>query len=594
MCGLFGFNLAGADRLPEPLIGAGRAGRDTLDHRGPDGVGEAVAAGTYVGHRRLAILDLSPSGRQPMVSDDGDVAIAVNGEIYNFAGLRDRLGAERFASGSDSEVVLHGYRAWGLDRLLDEIDGMYALTIHDRARGEVHLARDRAGIKPMFIARFGELCAWASELNAVDAFAQATGQSLTTDPTALYDFLTYGYVPAPKTRVREVEKLPPGCVATLRTADNRLQVRRYWQLPAAPADQLAPLDDPPAVGERLRELVDRSVGEQLMSDVPVGFFLSGGLDSSTVVAHAAARGPAKTFAIGWDVAEHDETHYAEEVAAHCGTDHMTRKLGDGDSAGLLERMVAWYDEPHADSSILPTYFVSQLAREQVTVALTGDGGDELFGGYKWYDRFQQVRRTAARTGALRHLPPSGPIARLGGRYGGKVARRLRLYQHDDPLALYAAILGAADPEVRERYRRELEVPGDYDRMWAFRRHWHPELGPRRALQYLDFHTYLPDDILTKVDRASMSVSLEARVPLLSRELMEFAFAQPESWHYAGGRLKGGLKDAYRDRLPAAIVDRGKKGFSIPMHRWKNVVRGRPEVFRAAVLDQWMQPARLAS
>jgi asparagine synthase (glutamine-hydrolysing) len=590
MCGLFGFSLTGANRVPDPAIAAGRHARDLLAHRGPDSAGESVAAGTYLGHRRLAVIDLSESGRQPMVSDDGDVAIAVNGEIYNYQRLRDALGPERFRSQSDSEVVLHGYRVWGLDGLLDALDGMYAFVIHDRAAEQVHLVRDRPGIKPLFYAVHGGICTWASELKAIEAFAADGGPTgdarLTTDETALYDFLTYGYVPAPKTRFREVRKLPPGCVATIDMTDAALTVTRYWQLPAPPATALdGPGGDAEAAGQQLLTLVERNVASQLVSDVPVGFFLSGGMDSTTVVAHAALGRDARTYAIGWDVASHDETGFAEMAASAFATRHTTRKLSDDDSAGLLERMVAWYDEPHADTSILPTYWVSRLARQDVTVVLTGDGGDELFGGYQWYARFQRLRRAQATFGVLARLAPVRALEAVWP-IGGKLAERVRMLAEREPLGLYAALLGAASADTRKHYAEALGIPDDYDRLWAFRAWWRPELGPRRALQYLDFHTYLPDDILTKVDRASMSVSLEARVPFLSRDVMEFAFAQPESWLYADGQLKGGMKTAYRDHLPVEILTRSKKGFSIPLHRWRQATNARPDLLRQQILDRW--------
>lgn len=525
-----------------------------------------------------------------MVSEDGSVAIAVNGEIYNYKQLRDALGPERFRSQSDSEVVLHGYKAWGLDGLLDALDGMYAFVIHDRAAGQLHLVRDRAGIKPMFYAITGGICTWGSELKAIEAFAAngaPTGDArLTTDETALYDFLTYGYVPAPKTRFREVRKLPPGCVATIDTTDAALTVTRYWQLPAPPAAALEEArGDAEAAAQRLRTLVENNVASQLVSDVPVGFFLSGGVDSTTVVAHAAPGRDARTYAIGWDVASHDETGFAEMAASAFGTRHTTRKLSDEDSAGLLERMVAWYDEPHADTSILPTYWVSRLARQDVTVVLTGDGGDELFGGYQWYARFQRLRRARATLGVLARLAPARALE-AAGPIGRKLAERVRMLAEREPLGLYAALLGAAPAATRRYYAKELGIPNDYDRLWAFRAWWRPELGPRRALQYLDFHTYLPDDILTKVDRASMSVSLEARVPFLSRDIIEFAFAQPETWLYADGQLKGGMKAAYRDRLPTDILTRSKKGFSIPLHRWCQAANARPELLRQQILDRW--------
>lgn len=588
MCGLFGFTMNGAREIPEHIVSAGRRARDSLEHRGPDDFGESMAEGVYLGHRRLTILDLTKSGHQPMISDDGKVAIAVNGEIYNFRKLRAELGVKNFKSGSDSEVVLHGYYRWGIEGLLKKLDGMYAISIHDRATDTVYLARDRAGIKPLYLGRVDGLCVWGSELKAIKFFARHLGHELHVNSEALYDFLTYGYIPTPKTCFKEITKVPPGCYIEIFRNKSNWKVQRYWQLAAPRKSEIAvpgreKLAD---ISNEVYNVLHESVGEQLISDVPLGYFLSGGIDSTSVVAHARDNTVNRTFSIGWDIESHDETEYAQIAAEAYRTQHTVSRLGDEDAVELIERMFQWYDEPHADASILPTFAVSKLARRDVKVVLTGDGGDELFGGYKWYERFQRFRLGMNVLGPLHRLLPRSSINASGGA-GRRIYKRLMLLGQHGPLELYAALHGSPDERTLGYYRKLLEIPAEYDRFWAFRRWWFPELGTRRALQYVDFHTYLPEDILTKVDRASMSVSLEARVPFLSRKLIELAFQLPAEWLYLGGRLKGGLKDAHKNCIPDKILNREKKGFSIPLRRWNSVGKNSPERFRCELLEKWL-------
>jgi asparagine synthase (glutamine-hydrolysing) len=561
MCGLFGIWRPRGGELASAELECARLACDELTHRGPDQYGEYVQGNLYMGHRRLSILDLSERGRQPMVSDDGAVAVTVNGEIYNFQALRRELGEEQFRSSSDSEVVLHGYRAWGIEKLLSRIEGMFAFTVLDHRSGQLYLARDHSGIKPLYYGNLNGYVFWASELKAVRRFFGP--DRLPMDNTALYDFLTYRYVPAPKTQYLNCYKVEPGCYITVDLATGGFLARRYWQLPTEEIDVSAN-----EAGERIRESLGASVEEQLVSDVPLGFFLSGGIDSSTVVAEAAARhDDLASFAIGYDVAAHDETNYADIVANRFATRHTKRVLTADHADDLMARMEGWYDEPFADTSALPTWHVSRLAREDVSVVLTGDGADELFGGYRWYERYARFRKLQS---LLLPGMKRGPRTNLAARSSGlvrKFSARADLLSRRDPLELYATLLtGYIGPE-KKHYRRVLAIEEDYDDMWHFRRHYRPELPLRKRMQYLDFHTYLPDDILTKVDRVTMAVSLEARVPFLSRSLVELAFSLPQKVLYHRGQLKGVLKHAYRDVLPEQILNRGKKGFSIPLHQW---------------------------
>ena len=544
MCGLYGSTLSGA---PDPRH---TATLETLVHRGPDQSGVWHDDAVFMGHRRLSIIDLSESGRQPMVTDSPPVVVSVNGEIYNFKDLRRELeSGANFHSNSDSEVILHGYAKWGLDGLLARLEGMFAVVIYDRATRELHLARDRIGIKPLYYALKDGEFVWASELQAVAAHFGR--HRLEADLSALYDFLTYLYVPAPKSAYRDVFKVQPAHVVTLKLADMSLQKRRYWDVPL----QSVPIGQAEA-STRLRQLLQESVSEQLVSDVDVGYFLSGGLDSSTVVAFSDAdSSDNRTFAIGFDDVSHNETEFARLVADHCGLRHNEITLTEDAMLGLTDAFLAWFAEPFADTSAFPTFLVSEFARQKVKVVLTGDGGDEVFGGYKWYRAFHAVSQRNGHSSASRLLGSmlkQLPVKRASflGRARGKVLREVCL----SGVELYAALMGGLIHAEKGAYRERFGIPKDYDDYWHFRRFYRPDLPLFKRLQYLDLCTYLPDDILTKVDRTSMAVSLEARVPLLSTRLVE---------------LKGLLKHAVRDKLPKPILDRGKKGFSVPERSWKS-------------------------
>jgi asparagine synthase (glutamine-hydrolysing) len=579
LCGLFGF-VAEAGQVGSNLETA-RTARDTLTHRGPDQSGEWHDARVYVGHRRLSIIDTSEAGRQPMVSTDGAIVISVNGEIYNFQALRADLEAAGavFHSGSDSEVVLHGYRQWGIEALLDKIDGMYAFSVYDAPKGLLYLARDRIGIKPLYYGQVGGMVSWASELKALVAFHGKN--SLPLDKTALYDFLTYRYIPSPKSCYTNIRKLPPGHLLRLDLASGQLDVRRYWELPFGED----PIDEGEAA-EQLHHLLSQSVAEQMVADVPVGFFLSGGIDSSAVTAHARALGhEANTFCIGFGDKAFDETPYAELVASHLGTRHQTDIITPKLDVSFPEWLLSLYDEPFADNSALPTWYVAQSARRAATVVLTGDGGDELFGGYRWYRTMPLVQRAQW---LLSRIPKS-----TAQRYSRGMVRKALTATCGEPdlLAIMNTLyMTPSSPQLRAHYRSTFGIPSDYADMWFFHQYWKPDQMPlRKALQYVDFHTFLPDDVLTKVDRATMAHSLEARVPFLSRALAEFAFRLPEKFLYRGNRLKGGLKMSCGDMLPGAIHKRPKKGFSLPWARWHQEL-GSEKSLVASVLNTFVEKA----
>jgi asparagine synthase (glutamine-hydrolysing) len=555
MCGIFGITNFKGTSLHDA-----RNALHTLTHRGPDQWDEYVGDGVYLGHRRLSILDLSESGRQPMISDDGNIVIIVNGEIYNYKELKKEIGGnESFKSSSDSEVLIHGYRKWGIEKLLEKLEGMYAFAIFDNLKKEMYVARDRVGIKPLFYAMIDNEIVFASELKAIQTYFNHRLPPI--DYTSLYDFLTYRYIPAPKTMFKNIFKLEPAHYLHIKLPNNSSINRRYWSL-----DVNNNGDTLEKAITKINELVDQSVDEQMMSDVPLGFFLSGGIDSSTVVSVAAKkRKNINTFSIGFSEESHDETHFADLVSELNMTNHKKMILNEFKTAELFENLKTWFDEPFADFSCFPTYLVSKFAKENATVALTGDGGDEVFGGYNWYNEF--LKKSKFR------FPSLTSLGRLLPNYYGKqhlfakVIRKIEYPHLLDDLELYTKILSGQIRKQKTGYRNLWEIPHDYDDYWNFRKFYKPDLDLFTRLQYLDFHTFLPDDILTKVDRVSMAVSLECRVPLLSTPLIEYVYCLPENVRYHNGVLKGAMKKAFSNILPAEIIHREKKGFSIPMNDW---------------------------
>lgn len=560
MCGFLGGTGAAWDYA---------AALETIVHRGPDAAGLHLAGPVRAGFRRLSVIDLAEEANQPMF--DGDSWIVFNGEIYGFLELRRELeqAGHRFRTRSDTEVLLKAYRQWG-SRFTDHIDGMFAIAIWDAGRQQLRLYRDRAGIKPLYWYFDGSEFAFASELKAIEALIGAG--NLRTDGTALYDFLSYRYVPAPKTMYRNCFKLEPGhCLVYEPAGFSLTEPAPFWHLPVPQESPRHSIDES---CEELRSLIDQSVREQMISDVPLGFFLSGGVDSSVVVASASGMGAdVSTFSIGFDTDAMSETPYARQVAELFGTDHHEKILTREATLELLPKLRDWFDEPFADESAMPTYLVSRTARENVTVVLTGDGGDEVFGGYRTYPRFARYDRL-----------PSWPLQmdnavfaiRKHFRRRGAVNRVLSLLEmsmNEGPRLWGKIMLGMSEAE-KKPYRAALEIPPGYDDWWHYRQHWRNDLPLRTRLQYLDFHTFMPGLVLTKVDRTSMAVSLEARVPLLARRIIEFSFSLDEDIRYYNDDLKGLLKHAYRGILPDEILDRRKKGFGIPRYYLGDLGGGR--------------------
>jgi asparagine synthase (glutamine-hydrolysing) len=560
MCGLVGvMSATGVDEVRLARM------RDALGHRGPDDASSWISDDRRVGlaHRRLAIIDLSMAGRQPMANDDGSVTLVFNGEIYNYLELKKRLESlgHRFRTSSDTETIIRAYEEWGL-ACFNELRGMFALALWDARRQELVLARDHTGIKPLFYYWDGNTFAMASEMKAFWALG---GLDRSVDRSAIFDYLTYLYVPAPKTAYTRVRKLLPG--HHLVFDGRQITERQYWDVAL---EQDAGMDESQAI-QLVRERLADAVAMNLVSDVPVGAFLSGGLDSSSVVAHMARpkADPALTFSIGFDVPGHSETDYARIVARAFHTSHHERIVGAASIRDMLPRVVDLYDEPFADGSAIPTVRVSELAREHVKVVLSGDGGDEVFAGYRWYGRWMLMQEVNRRIPLplRRNMVSAGHLWPKGAR--GATIKRMLETMAVDPLSQYASLMELFSPMEK----RNLLGPdwaaefADYDDHWSFRKYYRPDIDPITRVQYLDLKTYLPDDILTKVDRATMSVGLEARPALLDHRLIEALFRIPARLRFKWTKPKHLLTRAMENTLPRVILHRAKKGFSSPLMKW---------------------------
>ena len=565
MCGIAGIFMRDGQAIPgQEII---RDMTDVLSHRGPDDSGFYVDGPVALGHRRLSIIDLG-TGHQPMFNEDRSMAIVFNGEVYNFEELRADLESRghRFRTRSDTETILHAYEEWG-EESPSKFRGMFAYAIWDGARRRLFLARDRIGKKPIYFVDTPKVFLFGSEIKALLAHPEWPRE---IDPEALSDYLTYLYVPAPKSIFRSVRKLPPAHSLTVDMAGSRL--REYWDLRFRSEEGRSEA----AWTEELAGRIQESVRIRLKSEVPLGAFLSGGLDSSVVVGSMARLmdRPVETMSIGFEEEEFNEIPFAREVASRFATRHHEYTVGT-DAAGMIGTLARIYDEPFADSSSLPTFHVSRIARKNVTVALSGDGGDENFGGYRRYvfDVLEQ---------RLRHLlPPSlrkplfGGIARFYPK-GDWLPRPLRAKTLLSNLAIgpeegYFRTMSAFLPEAKETLLRPewAERLAGYDAFSVFESHFSRAgtTDPLARIQYVDIKTYLPDDILVKVDRASMANGLEVRAPLLDHELMEFVATMPSRLKLRGRTGKHILKQVALGFLPPPLVHRKKMGFSVPLDAW---------------------------
>jgi asparagine synthase (glutamine-hydrolysing) len=568
MCGIVGIvDVRGRRQIDRGLLARMN---EVQFHRGPDEGGQYVADGVGLGHRRLSIIDLA-TGQQPLFNEDNTVALVYNGEIYNYRELITELTSlgHVFRTRSDTEVIVHAWESWG-ERCVERFRGMFAFALWDENKQTLFLARDRLGVKPLYYAELPDgLVVFSSELKSLLVHGTLDRR---IDVRSVADYFTLGYVPQPRTIFAGARKLPAAHTLAIRRGQPVGEARSYWDVRFTLDRRINAAD----AAAELRHRLDETVRMRLVSEVPLGAFLSGGVDSSAVVASMArvSDGPVNTCSIAFADPRYDESVYAREVAERYGTHHHVDRV-DTDDFDLVDALAGLYDEPFADSSAIPTYRVCQLARRHVTVALSGDGGDETFGGYRRY-------RTHLREERLRHMVPAflrhGPVAALGRAYpdlrgGPRFLRARPLLQAlaRDPVSAYLNEVSV----MRDVERAQLFTPafrqslGGYSSLDLFR-----EVGaraqtddPLALIQYLDMKTYLVDDINTKVDRASMAHALETREPLMDHELIEWMGTLPSSLKIRGNEGKYLLKAAMEERLPEHILYRRKMGFAVPLAEW---------------------------
>ncbi len=593
MCGITGFLDPGLPNSQE-LAHLVRLMADELAHRGPDDSGLWVDAtvGVALGFRRLSIVDLSPAGSQPMVSSGGRYVVVFNGEVYNFEELRRELEPKGhiFRGHSDTEVMLAAIEVWGLEAAVKKFTGMFAFALWDRQERMLHLVRDRLGIKPLYYGWAGKVFLFGSELKAIRRHPQFVPR---IDRDALALQMRYNYVPQPYSIYQKISKLPPGCVLTLKWkgAPSEASLSPYWS--AAEIAERGASDPFQGAEQEAREQLDAllrdSVRLRMIADVPLGAFLSGGIDSSTVVAlmQAQSARPIKTFTIGFEDAQHDEAAYAKAVAAHLGTEHTEFRVTPQEALRVVPKLPALFDEPFSDSSQIPTYLISALARREVTVSLSGDGGDELFGGYPRYflanriwerERWLPLPLRRMLAGMIAGQAPETYNRWLGwsggwfDRYGrpgsvgekmGKLAETLRAANFRELYTCFVShwkqpaslVLGAEEP------------PAAFPAIPSGSGGREVSLDRFGRMMLWDIIGYLPDDILAKVDRASMGMSLEVRVPILDHRVVEFAARLPVALKIRKGQGKWLLRQVLYRYVPKELIERPKMGFSAPIGEW---------------------------
>ena len=562
MCGIAGFFRTVSPAANKAIL---KQMGNVIRHRGPDAGGEYLDSYVGLAHRRLSIIDLSQQGNQPMLSADGRLAIVFNGEIYNFQELRKKLEQDgfQFRTETDTEVLLALYRKFGID-CLKKLNGMFAFAIWDLEEKKLFLGRDRIGKKPLYYYHAGgDQLAFASELKSLLELPEL---NFAVEPTAISDFLKYHYIPAPKTIYRQVYKLPPGHYLIL-DAGGEPQISEYWDVQFTDHNILSMED----AQDELLKLLQQSTAMRMIADVPLGAFLSGGIDSSAIVAlmTEASQEPVRTCTIGFDDKEHDESPYAREIAELFSTNHKEYRV-KADLENTVDLLPRFFDEPFADSSAVPTYHVSRLARQAVTVALAGDGGDESFGGYAKYG--VELKEDFVRNNVPRPLLKSIQSLSQG-------------WSHPLPRKAHSLMTSALDDPGRAFYRTNTYIDDTtlenilsdsvkcqcvgYDPAEQTLRHYDKVAGADHVTRmlYTDLKTYLPDDILVKVDRMSMANSLEVRAPFLDYRIVEFAASLPSSFKIKGNCKKIILRNTFCKLLPESILNRPKHGFSVPLDHW---------------------------
>ncbi|WP_139924236.1 asparagine synthase (glutamine-hydrolyzing) [Hymenobacter sp. DG01] len=554
MCGIAGFlNRTAASPLTEEML---RNMTTCLAHRGPDADGFYFDGQIGLGHRRLSILDLSSAANQPMFSHNERYVTIFNGEVYNFQEIRDQLGL-RTRTTSDTEVILEAFVQLG-PNFVQLLNGMYAIAIYDKQTGQLDVFRDRLGKKPIYYYLDGATFAFASELKSVVNLAPIR-RRLTVDKEAVNQFLYLGYIPRPRSIYNEIKKMDSG--AHIRVTATEFTESRYWKLEEKIAPQV--LSDETEAKRQLHDLVRTSVQYRMISDVPFGTFLSGGIDSSlvTAMAQSVSTTPVKTFSIGFDSAKHNESSFAAAVAQHLGTDHHSFTVTEREARESMAELATIYDEPYADSSAVPTLMVSRLARQHVTMALSGDGGDELFHGYGMYTWANRLAKSSVNL--LRH-PARLVMQQMSNRY----KRVADLLNYPAQERLRSHIFSQEQYLFSEREIAKLLKPG-LSSLPTLPEHWPAPrtLTPAEQQAIFDMQYYLQDDLLVKVDRASMRYSLETRGPLLDYRIAEFALNLDPALKVKDGVSKYLLKQVLYDYVPAHIFDRPKWGFSIPLGTW---------------------------
>ena len=566
MCGIAGmvrFKGNGTD----DILNMNRA----MYRRGPDAGDYWLDAEKRVifGHRRLSIVDLTPTGAQPMVSASGRYVIAYNGEIYNYRELERQMRVDGFTGTlrgtSDTEVILEAFEFYGFAQTLEKIKGMFAIALYDRADGKIYLARDRVGEKPLYFGFVGETFVFASDLASVKAIKDFANP-INTEVFSLY--FQYGYIPAPYSIYRDIWKLEPGKYLTLSVADMQYDIQTYWDMAKVALQGQRELfaGSEKEAADRLEELLKDAVRGQMIADVPLGAFLSGGIDSALVVSmmQSVSERAVKTFTIGFDVEKYNEAEYAATIAKHLGTEHTELYIDKNDACEVMKQMTECFSEPFADSSQIPTMLVSKMTREHVTVSLSGDAGDELFCGYNTY---RVAEQEMANLQKRYHKMPKGLRRSVGKACLGIAGKNDLFYKAGSYLTMEMPEdahrwIGLEDPRV-------LYLPKDRTRLPDAYHKYEPGYlpGTLNNLMLMDLIQYHPDDILVKVDRAGMFYSLETRMPLLDKDVVEFAWTLPVSYKYSQGVTKRVMRDVLYRHVPKEMMERPKKGFSIPLHAW---------------------------
>lgn len=534
---------------------------ESIYHRGPDGKRLIQIKGFTLGFTRLAVIDLNQDAMQPMFSKDNNYVIVFNGEIYGYQTIRNQLEKKGyvFRTKSDTEVLLYAFIEWG-EKMADHLDGIFGMAVMDIREEKIYLFRDRPGVKPLYYFYDGKEFAFASELGELERLL-CPAEDLKTDNTALYDYYNYLYIPEPKTLYKKVYKLEAASFLVYDLRKKRIQKkRRYWNVcPNGKEGEPISKRQLDKKAEELRYHLDRVIKRQIKADVPAGTFFSGGVDSSivTLVASQYIK-DATAYVTGFTDKQYDEFPYAKKIADYAGIKYKVKYFAQNDFLSLKDKLRTIFGEPFADLSLYPTYFVSEFAKQDITVVLTGDGGDELFGGYNRYSwaKANLQNRKYCKNKRIRKLYSDFKAAL-------PAETQARLSILNDDIELLASQYLYGKDEKRKRLRKKYGIPFDYDDWWFYRIHYHKDLPIVTRLRYLDFMTYLPGDILTKVDRTSMQFSLEARVPLLDKEMIDFAFSLTQNEVNPNGELKGLFKYAYKDMIPLKFFERPKAGFMMP-------------------------------